>query len=250
MNNSYSSLCDAFYVDMHINTELDLPTERDTILAFFERIEKQFPSMGSFYRRDNGDFCLEETKLGERYRWVNLEIDRISSGCADPQDLQDAFSLQQLILQLAPYMLGVNHLDVDSLDLTFAMDFDYQGNHNEVIADAFFNTTAFSSLLELPDSKPIGFSPTVLISLSDDCRTQLRLSIEARTSAYEIRNRKFKENEPISLYMTVRQYPKPDEKFDPAESFAMQCRLAQDLMAEKIIPNFVTPLTSAIAQRR
>ncbi len=42
--NSYSSLCDDFYLDMYINTELELPTGRDTILSFFERIQKQFPS--------------------------------------------------------------------------------------------------------------------------------------------------------------------------------------------------------------
>ena len=40
--NSYNSLCDDFYIDMYVNTELDLPTARDTILTYFERIQKQF----------------------------------------------------------------------------------------------------------------------------------------------------------------------------------------------------------------
>ncbi len=59
MANSFSSLCDGFCFDMTVNTELDLPGERDTILTFFERIQRQFPAMGNFYRKDAGDFCLE-----------------------------------------------------------------------------------------------------------------------------------------------------------------------------------------------
>ena len=250
MFNSYNSLCDDFYFDMHINTELELPNERDTVLTFFERIQKQFPTMGNFYRRDAGDFCLEEDREGEKYRWVTLEIDRICSGCANPVDLQDAYALHTLVLDLVPYMLGVNHLDIDSLDVTFTIEFDCRANHTEVIADAFFGSTAFSSLLDLPGARPIGFSPTVIIALDETCRTQARIAVQSRTSIYEIKNAKYKPDEPISLYFTIRRYPKPNEKFNATDSFKQQCEIAQELMAEKIVPNFVGPLTSAIAQRR
>jgi hypothetical protein len=70
MSNAYSSLCDDFYLDMYVNTELELPTQRDTILAFFERIQKQFGSMGCFYRREDNEYCLEEDRSAGRYRWV------------------------------------------------------------------------------------------------------------------------------------------------------------------------------------
>jgi len=250
MFSSYSSLCDDFYVDMNVNTELDLPTQRDTVLTFFERIGKQFPTMGSFYRRDNGDFCLEEDIHGQKHRWVTLELDRICSGCANPVDLEDAYGLHRLVLDLSEYMLGVSRLDIDSLDVIFVMDFDYHGNHDEVIAEALFASTAFSSLLDLPGARPIGFAPAVVIALDEDCRTQVRVSVESRTSVYEVRNKKYKEAEPISLYFAVRRYPKPDEKFDAIESFNQQCVIAQRLMDEKIVPNFVGPLANAIAQRR
>jgi len=132
--NSYSSLCDDFYLDMSVNTELDLPTERDTILSFFERIRKQFPSMGCFYRRGNSEYCLEEDRNLGQYRWVSLEMDRISSGVVNPSDFEMAYRQDRLVLELIPYMLSVSPLDIDSLDLTFAMDFDYAGSHDEVIA--------------------------------------------------------------------------------------------------------------------
>ncbi|HPD47090.1 MAG TPA: hypothetical protein P5279_10920 [Anaerohalosphaeraceae bacterium] len=248
--NSFTSFCDDLYLDMHINTELDLPTERDPILAFFERIQRQFPAMGSFSRKDSGEYCLEEERDGERFRWVTLELDRIGSTCANPTRLQDAYELHKLVLELAPYMLGVSHLDMTSLDVTFTMDFDYQGNHDEVVAEALFGATAFTSLLDLPHATPIGFSPNVIVALDEDCRTQARIAVEPRTSVYEVRNERYKGDEAISLYFTVRRYPDPRGKFDAMASFRQQCRIAEDIMVERIIPYFAKPLINAIAQRR
>lgn len=250
MPNSYSSLCDDFYFDMHINTELDLPSERDTVLTFFERITRQFPAMANFYRKNSGDFCLEEMLEGEKYRWVTLELDRICSCCINPVDMTDGLELHQLVLELSPYMLGVSRLDIASLDVTFTMDFDFHGNHNEVVEDAFFAATAFSRLSEIPGARPIGFSPTAIIALTEDCRTQARIAVESRTSVYEIRNGKYKSQDPISLYFTIRRYPTPNEEFDAVRSFKEQCEIAEELMVEKVVPNFVKPLTDAIAQRR
>lgn len=250
MNNSYSSLCDGFCVEMHVNTELDLPSERETVLSFFERLQKQFPAMDNFYRKSNGDFCLEELRDGEKYRWVTLEVDRIWAGCTDPEDLADAYDLQEAVLDLAPFMLGVSPLDICSMDVTFTMDFDYRGNHDEVIAEALMPSSAFSSILDLPGTKAVGFSPMGIIALSEDSRTQARIAIESRTSFSDFKNPKYKSDEPISLYFTIRRYPIRRNKFDAKTLFKQQCRIAEDLMADKIIPNFAQPLTSAIAQRR
>ena len=250
MSDDYSCLCDDFYLDMHINTELDLPSERDTILAFFERIQKQFPSMCGFYRREENEYCLEEDRNSGQYRWISLETDRIGSGVVNPPKFEYAYIQDRLVLELAPYMLGVNHLDIDSLDVTFAMDFDYSGSHDEIIAEALFCSTAFSCLLELPSASPIGFSPAVVVALSEDCRTQARIGVESKTSVVDGGKPKYKSGEAISLFFTIRQYPSMTEKFNPPASFEKQCRLAEELMAEKIIPNFVQPLNSVIAQKR
>ncbi len=248
--NTYSSLCDDFYLDMYINTELDLPTNRDTILAFFERIQKQFPSMGFFYRRGNNEYCLEEDRNLGQYRWITLEIDRIASGVANPSDFEMAYSQDKLVLELMPYMLSVNHLDIDSMDVTFAMDFDFAGSHDEVIAEALLGQSAFNCLLDLPDVRPIGFSPAMVVALSDDDRTQARISIESKTSIYEPEKKGENEDEAICLSLTIRQYPPAAGIFNPLESFENQCRLAREFMDEKIVPNFVQPLTEKIAQKR
>ena len=250
MSTSYSSLCDDFFLDMHVNTELDLPTERDTVLAFFERLQKQFPAMASFYRRENEDYCLEEDRGTGHYRWVNLEKDRIGSGVVNPESFEEAYGQHRLILELAPYMLSVSPLDIDAMDVTFGMDFDYYGNHDEVIAEALFDSTALNCLLDLPQAKAVDFSPAVVVALSEDCRTQARISVESKTSVYEPDRVKQTCDEAISLSFTIRQYPSPGERFDSLKSFEDQCRLAEELMAEKIVPNFVMPLTNVIAEKR
>lgn len=248
--NSYSSLCDDFYVDLYVNTELDLPAERDTILTFFDRIQKQFPTMGRFFRRDNNDYYLEEDHTAGTYRWISLEGDRIGSGMANPATFEDAYRQDRLVLELMPYMLGVTPLDVDSIDLSFVMDFDCAGQHDEVIAEALFGSSAFSWLLDLPHTKPIVFSPSMVVSLSDDLRTQARVSIESKTSVYEPGEKEPGREDCITLSVTIRQYPNPEERFDALASFENQCHLAESLMAEKIVHHFVQPLTEVIAQRR
>ncbi|MDO8302704.1 MAG: hypothetical protein Q7T18_05645 [Sedimentisphaerales bacterium] len=250
MSTSYNSFCDEFYLDMHVNTEMDLPADRDTLLAFFERVQRHYPTMGNFYRGESGEYCLEENQESGEYRWVSVENDRVGSGMVSPSNVEQVYTQDKLVLELIPYMLGVNHLDIDSLDITYGMDFDFQGNHDEIIAEALFASTAFGCLLDLPHSKPLSFSPTILTALSEDCRTQARITVESKTSAFEIRNQKYKPEEAISLYFTIRQYPRPDEKFDAVKSFGRQCAMAEELMATRIMPQFVQPLTNAIAQRR
>ncbi len=248
--NSYSSLCDDFFLDMYINTELDLPTERDTILSFFERIRKQFPTMGCFYRRENNEYCLEEDRDHGQYRWVSLETDRIGSGVVNPSTFEMAYQQGRLVLELIPYMLSVNHLDIDSQDVTVAMDFDSTGSHDEVIAEALLAQSAFNCLLDLPGARPIGCSPTMVVALTEDERTQGRISIESKTNVYGPKRKEQVVDEAISLSFTVRRYPGTNEKFDSLKSFEYQCRMAEELMAEKIVPNFVLPLTETIAQKR
>jgi hypothetical protein len=144
----------------------------------------------------------------------------------------------------------VTPLDVDSIDITYAMDFDCAGNHDEVIAEALFATSAFGWLLDWPHVRPIVYSPSMVITLSADEFTQARLSIESKTSIFEPGEKEQNRDEAITLSLTVRQYPKGNERFDPVASFERQCQLTEELMNERIIKYFVQPLAEVIAQRR
>jgi hypothetical protein len=247
---SYCSLCDEFYVDMYINTKLDLTVQRDTVLAFFERVQKSFPTMANFYRRGSNEYYLEENRDIGRYRWLCLETDRIGSGMVNPPRFEDVCCMDRLILDIVPFMLGISHLDVYSLDVTFAMDFDFIGNQDEIIAEALFNTSAFSYLLDLPNARPISFSPSIVVALSEDERTQARVSIESRTDVFNPNDKQSNQDNAISLYLTIRQYPYPSASFDTQKSFEIQFQLAEELMADKIVPYIVQPLSEKISQKR
>lgn len=250
MATGFGSFCDDFFVEMCVNTQLDLPTQRETVLAFFERIQKQYPQMNHLARRETGELSLEHEQEGQRDQWVSLEIDRVCVGWAEPEDLHQAYRFQANILELLPYMLGISVLDIESLDIAYSMDFDYQGNHDEVIADALLGNSSFSTLLEFPNARTLNFSPSMIVGLSDDNRLQARVAIETRSDNFESRNDKFKTDEPISLYFTVRRYPLANQGWDAVKAFFEQCKLAETIMFEKIIPHFVQPINNAIAQRR
>jgi len=250
MPTSYGSLSDDFYVNMTVNTQLDLPTERDTILHFFERIQRSFPTMNTFYQRESGEFFLEEDRERGDYRWVSVERDRVCSGIVNPDSLEDSDEQHLLVLEQIPFALGVVNLDVDSLDVLFGMDFDCKSNHDEVLAEALFGDSAFARLLEYPGAKPLGYDPAVVISLSADCRLQAKVSVESRTGAYQVRTGKFKEEEPLSLYLSVRQYPDPSNPFSGKDSYLNQRRLCEEIMTDRVIPCFVHPINGAIAHRQ
>lgn len=249
MKNPFGSFCDGLFLDMCVTTQMELPRQRETVLGFFERIQRRFPTLSQFTRRERGELILEEEIDGRRFRWIALESDRLSAGCSDPDDFEQAYQLQQEVLEVMPYMLGITALDVDSLDITFTMDFDYQGNHDEVIAEALLGNSSLSSFFEIPGAKVASCCPSMIASLTPDGSLQARIAIESRSGLMD-RNEKSKSEDPISLYFTVRRYPSGAAGYMTAEAFAKQCRIAEHMMFDRIIPNFARPLSNAISQRR
>jgi alkylation response protein AidB-like acyl-CoA dehydrogenase len=49
------------------------------------------------------------------------------------------------------------------------------------------------------------FEPSLTVALDEDCRTQVRISTESRTNAFQVRTGEFAE-EQLSVYVTARQY--------------------------------------------
>lgn len=247
--NPYTSLCDDFGVYVYLNTKLELPTNRETILHFFDSLQKTYPEMTDFDTRENGEFVLEEDREQGSYRWVTFESKRLSTGFVNPPELEAADSLHERILELAPYHLDLNPLDCEALDVLFAFDFMFSGNHDEVVAEALGMNNTLESLLQVPNTKVINFEPSVMLSLDENCRMQCRLSVETRTNAYQIRTGQFPEA-PISVYFTVRQYwgRQPYKNF--GDSYKNQRKICQELVDNHIIPAVIRPLAQAIAAKQ
>ena len=201
----YGNYCDEFYVNMNLNTEMELPTNRDTLLHFFEQLQKRYPTMRNFYSRERDEYILEEDKDSGSYRWATVDPKRICSGFVNPTSLQDATDQHALVLDSIPYTLSVSPLDCESLNFMFGFDFTYCGNHHKLLADALGLPPALEKMLESPERKLVAYEPIIQFAVDDDCRTQCRLSIETRTSAYHVRTGEFPE-EQLSVYLTLRHY--------------------------------------------
>lgn len=245
---SYSNLADDFFINMNLNTEMPLPTSRDTVLNFFERVQKTYPEMRNFYTRDNGDYVLEEDKDQSHYRWLTLEPRRICSGFVNPPDAEMAIEQHKLVLDLVPFMLSVSPLDCEALDFFIGFDFLYRGNHDELVAEALGTGPVVESMLDIPNARTLNYEPSITVSLEEACRKQARLLIETRTNAYQVRRGEFPDD-PLSVYFTVRQYgslPANVSYVDTLMDLRDEC---ERLLEEHIINQVLKPVAHAIAAK-
>jgi len=239
---------DEFYLNVNLNTELPLPNGRDTVLHFFEQMKKGFPDLRNFFTRESGDLVLEGDKEAGSYRWVAIEPRRLASGHVNPEDLDACDRQHEMVLDLAPHLLTISELDCEALDVMFGFDFAYEGNHDEVVAEAIGLGPGLEGILGTREGRVIHFEPSLTLALDESCRLQARLAIETRTNAYQIRTGEFPEDQ-ISVYFTIRQYwgNGPDRSF--VDSYRKQRAIGEEILHERIIPRIVQPLAQAIAAK-
>ena len=231
----FSSVSDDFYINMNLNTEMNLPSSRETVLHYFEQIQKRYPTMRNFYAREGPEFVLEEDKDQGRYRWSSVEEKRVISGCVNPDSSDSAFEQHMFALDLVPYSLSISPLDCESLNLMYGFDFTYRGNHNQIV-----------NLADAEGTKVISNEPAIQLALDEDCRTQCRLSIETRTTAYHVRTGEFPE-EQLSVYLTVRKYGSLDANSSFTEALSELRVEASRILDDYVIENILEPLRQTIA---
>jgi hypothetical protein len=204
--------------------------------------------MRNFYCRERGDFILEEDKDQGTYRWCTIEPRRVCSGLVNPDEIDDAMAQHKLILDLAPYMLSVSPLDCEALDLLYGFDFTYRGNHNQLLADVLGVSPAMASVLDVPGAAAINFEPSITLAMDAECRLQLRISVEARTNAYQVRMDDFPE-EQLSVYVTARQYGSldPDKTF--VETVDRLRQLCHQTIDNHVIEHILKPIGQAISMQ-
>jgi len=243
--NRYSSLSDDFYVNMNLTTEMELPGNRESVLHFFERLQKKYPTMRNFYCREKGDFILEEDKERGQYRWATIEHRRLSSGQVNPATVDEALDQHRLVLELAPYMLSLSTIDCEALDLLFGFDFTYRGNHNQLVAEALGVSPGLERVLDVPGATIVNYEPSLTLAIDDECRTQCRLSIETRTNAFQIRTGDFPE-EQLSVYVTARRYGALGQDVSFAQVLESLSKVCHDMVDGHVAENILRPLARAI----
>lgn len=248
MSNPFSAFCDDFYVNMRLGSQLQLPHSRETVLHLFERVQKTFPKMTRFRKSENGDFNLEEDRSGQQYRWLSLENKRLAAGHVNPESIEEAMKLHTMVLEQAPYQLGISPVEIDYLDALFGFDLSFAGNHDEIIAESLMAESPLTCLGDEAGAKAIDFQPTVTMSLSDDCRLQARIDVVTRTNSYQVRTGDYSEDV-ISVYFILRRYwgDKPKEPLEAM--FAQLTERAEQLCMTYVVPRILKPVSSAIASR-
>jgi hypothetical protein len=239
------NLCDDYYINLNLNTEMELPRSREGVLHYFEQVRKRYPQMRHFYSRERNEFVLEEEKAGQKYRWTTVEPRRVLAGQVNPASPSEALELHRLVLDLAPHTLSLSTLDCESLNLIFAFDYVYRGNHNQLIAEALGLPPAYEKMADVPGAKLVGYEPSFQFTCDEDCRLVARISIETRTTHQAIRTGDFPE-EQFSIYLTGRRFG----SLDPGESFVSAydqvAAFCERLLHEFVIENVLRPVQQAI----
>ena len=242
----YGSMADDMYMNVNLATEMELPGHRETVLHFFECVRKKFPTMKKFHARDKRDFVLEEDKDQGRYRWVAVEPRRFCSGHVNPASIEDALDQHRFLLDLAPALLSMSPRDCEAIDVLFGFDFAFRGNHNALLAEALGLGPSLEGVGEIPGSRLINYEPSLTIAVDEECRTQIRVSTETRTNAFQVRTGEFAE-EQLSVYVTARQYGSLEGGETYVHTVERLAQLAQDVIENSVVEQILRPLARTIA---
>src|SRR3954467_875462 len=248
MSNPFGAFSEDFYINMRLGSQLALPHNRETVLHFFERVQKEFPGLTRFRKSENGEFNIEEDRSSQSYRWLSLESKRLSCGHVNPESIESSLKLHRLILEQAPYQLGLSNVEIDYMDVLFGFDLGFSGNHDEIISESLFPESPLTCLTEETGARAVDFQPTVTVALSDDCRLQARIDVVTRTNSYQVRTGDYTDDV-ISVYLIVRRYW-GDRPKDPMDAIFTQMAERAETMANNfIIPRVLRPISAAIASR-
>jgi len=249
MATSYGALCTDFYINQKLTLKMDLPTERDTLLHFFDQVRKTHPDMTRF-RRYDGELSLESSKREAEYNWLSLRQGSLRTGHVNPDAMEDAYRFHQQILEVTPYYLTISPLDVDYLEMMFGFDLECKGNHDEVVHEALFADSPVGELLKptaaTPDTRILDTQPVFGMNLSDDGQLQAYFEVKTRRRSRRGSGRRYAQ-EPISLFVTLRRYGSIDKLEDLQDISRMLGQHCEALATDRLIPNLLHPIAQHIS---
>jgi hypothetical protein len=189
---------------------------------------------------------LEANREQGHYLWMELHNNRLTAGHFNPQAGDVTYRLHHWLLEHSVYFLGIGGLDVELLDVMFGFNLDYHGNRDEIVAQSLMGDSALGALAAESTTGCIECEPSMVVALDEDCYLQARVSLETRSSDYQVRTGRY-DNEPISIYFTVRRMPTPGKIMNMNESLTRQCEICEDICRRIVVPKIVHPIAVAIA---
>jgi hypothetical protein len=247
MLTSLSALCTDFYINQKLSLKMDLPEAREAVLDMFDRVRREMPAMDRF-RRYDGEFALESPDEHSQYHWLALRRTNIRSGAVNPQSVEQAYRLHRLILEIAPYFLSISPIDVEFLELVYGFDLEAQTNRNEVVVEALLGDSPLASMLGGDGEAVLEAQPFLGMCLNKQCDLQAFVEVKTRMRGAEIAERRFDE-QPISVYLTVRQYGPIKSLEDLNTAFGALAGHIERLTEQRLIPGIIMPLRDRIVSR-
>lgn len=244
MATSYGALCTDFYINQKLALKMDLPSDRETILHFFDLVRRAMPSMHRF-RRYEGELALESSRRDAEYKWLALRRTTVRSGHVNPQSLAEAYKFHQLMLEFAPHHLTISPLDVDYLELMFGFDLECKDNHDEVVFDALYENTPLGKSLTLGGKKMLDVQPVFGVNLTESGDMQAYFEVKTRRRSRRGSARASR-HEPISIFLTVRKYGPVDSVDDLSTHFETLAQHCENLANERLVPGLLTPIARHI----
>lgn len=243
MPTSYGALCTDFYVNLKVALQMDLPTDRETILHLFDSVRRSEPAMTHFKRYRN-ELALESSRREPEYKWVALRQNSVRAGHVNPQEMESAYKYHQLILEIAPYNLTISPLDVDFVEVVLGFDLECPDNHDEVVCEALYGDTPLAELNGIRGARLIDVQP--IFGLSLDKRGDEHAYFEVKTRSKSKRGKGKYRDEPISLFLTMRRHGPIDRVDDLHPIYKELATKADELASDYLIPNMLTPIARQI----
>lgn len=244
---SWRTICTDFYVNQKLSLKMDLPGRRDTVLDLFDRVRRDFPMMDRL-RRYPGELALESREDDHRLAWLAIRRTSIRSGWVNPADLHESYRLHRLLLELTPYFLSISPLDVESLELVYGFDLGAETNRNAVVFDALFGDSPLRGLIGPDQEAILDSQPFVGFSLSPRCDLQAYVEVKTRTRSREVARNEF-QDQPISVYLTVRKYGPLRRLEDLVTTFGTLAGHIERLAEQRVIPHVVMPIRETLLSR-
>jgi hypothetical protein len=244
MIDSFRALCSDFYINQKIQTKMELPRSRETVLELFERVRRQFPAMNSF-RKYRDELALESPQAEQPHRWLAIRNNTLRSGAVNGNTPGDCYGLHEHAIEIAPAYLSISALDVEFIELLYGFDLSAGGNQDAIVLEALIPGSPLAALLQIPGAVPADYQPAIGMSLGD--RGDMELYFEVKTRASQNGLHREPEGDPISVYLTMRKFGPFGDMKDLRAAFQRLVKLGEELVEHRVVPGLLVPIRQAIA---
>ena len=247
MSESYGALVSEHAINQRLNLKMDLPADREPVLAMLDRLRKEHPTLRHF-RRLREELVLESDPGIAPGYWVSLRRNCVRSGAIGPESPATAAAFHRLVLEVAPYFMTISPIEVDYLEVVFAFDLLATGNHDAIVHDALFGGTPLGRLLEHRGASVSDCQPVLGITLDEDRLTEAHFQVKTRT-APPVPGGEPDDAPPtpITIQLMLRRFGPIGDVADLPKLLKTLLGTGEELVRTRVLPGLLMPIRQAIA---